>query len=79
MGKVNFLFIIHKNGKCTRAWLIQKSNSTPFWFKKILGWIIKILWKGDPAPISSRSSSNSSSNWFHSNTPNSRHLFNTNC
>ena len=42
-----------------------------------LGWIIKILWKGGLAPISLRSEY-SSSNWFHSNSPNSRHLFNRN-
>ena len=29
-------FIIHKNGKCTRAWPILKSNSTSFWFKFFL-------------------------------------------
>ena len=33
--------------------------------------------KRGPTPISLRSEY-SSSNWFHSNTPNSRHLFNTN-
>ena len=47
-----------------------------------LGWIIKILRNGvprgpAPIPISLRSEY-SSSNWFHSNTSNSRHLFNTN-
>ena len=44
-----------------------------------LGWIIKKLGKGGPrgAPISLRSEYGSS-NWFHCNTPNSRHLFNTN-
>ena len=36
-----FLFIIHKNEKSTRAWLILKPNSTSFrFFKKILGWRI---------------------------------------
>ena len=50
---VHFLFIIQKNGKCTRAWPILKSNSTSFWFNFFffLGWIIKFLEKeapGDP-------------------------------
>ena len=27
-----YFFIIHKNGKSTRAWHILKSNSTSFWF-----------------------------------------------
>ena len=40
----HFLFIIHKNGKSTRAWPILKSNSTSFrFFKNFLWWII-IFW-----------------------------------
>ena len=31
---LHFLFIIHKNGKSTRAWPILKSNSTTLWFLK---------------------------------------------
>ena len=43
-----FFIYYSKNGKSIRAWPILKSNST-FWFlKKILGWIIKKLWKGAP-------------------------------
>ena len=42
-----------------------------------LRWITKIFGKGGPTPISLRSEF-SSSNWFHSNTRNSRHVFNTN-
>ena len=34
MVHLHFLFIIHKNGKSTRAWHILKSNSTLFWFNK---------------------------------------------
>ena len=53
---VDFLFIIKKNRKSTRAWPIWKSNSTSFWFKFFfLGWIIKNLYKetqGGPTPIS---------------------------
>ena len=45
--------LLKKNRKSTRSWPILKSNSTSFWFKKeILGWVIKILQKGAPAPIS---------------------------
>ena len=76
---VHFLFIIQKNRRSTRAWPIVKSNCTSFWFKHFfLGWIIKKIWKGaqgGPTPISLRIE-HSSSNWFHSNTLNSRHLFN---
>ena len=44
--------------------------------KNFLRWIIKSLQKGagGPAPISLRSE-HSISHWFHTNTPNSRHLF----
>ena len=82
-----FLFIIQKNAKSTRAWPILKLNSTPFWFNFFfLGWIIKKLQKGAQGaqrnrrgtPISLRIEY-SSSNWFYSDTPNSRHLFNINC
>ena len=52
-----------------------------FYMKQFfLGWIIKIYEReaqGGPSPISLQSEY-SSSNWFHSNTLNSRHLFNTN-
>ena len=77
---IHFFFIIKKNGKSTRARPILKSLQN-FDLKKIVGWIIKILWKGaqgGPTPISLQSEY-ISSNWFHSNTHNSRHLFNTNC
>ena len=36
MFTIHFLFIIHKNVKRTRAWPIQKSNSTSFRFFKII-------------------------------------------
>ena len=43
-----FLFIIHKNRKSTRAWHTLKSNST-FWFSKnFLWWIIKKNYKKEP-------------------------------
>ena len=73
---LNFLFIIHESRKSTKAWHILKSNSTFNFF--FLGWIINFLGKEGPTPIYLQSEY-SSSNWFHSNTPNSRHLFNTNC
>ena len=39
----NVVFIIHKNGKSTRAWHILKSNSTSFWFPFFfLGSIIQL-------------------------------------
>ena len=59
---IHFLFIIQKNRKSNRAWPILKSNSTSLWFK--------FFFLGR--------SEYSSSNWFHNNTPNSRHVFNTN-
>ena len=81
---VHFLFIVKKKGKSTRAWPILNQILHHFDLKKkFLGLIIKILWKGwsqgpgSPDPISLRSEY-SSSNWFHSNTPKSRYLFNTN-
>ena len=51
---LQFLFIIHKDRKSTRAWPALKSNSTSFWFwknsfwfwKNCLGCIIKSLRKG---------------------------------
>ena len=78
MVHLTFFSSIHKNGKSKRAWPILKFNSTSFWFlKNILGWIITIYLKG-PAAIPSWSEY-SNSNWFHSNTPNLRHIFNANC
>ena len=43
-----------------------------------LGLIIIFLWKWGPRSPFSLRSEYSSSNWFHSSTPNSMHLFNTN-
>ena len=55
---------------------IQHHFDLNFFF---LGWIIKNLQgPGCPTPISLWTEY-SSFNWFHSNTPTSRHLFNTNC
>ena len=71
---VHFLFIIKKK--------MEKVQEHDLYLNQILhfelnfffpGWIEFFLWKGGPAPISLRSEY-SSSNWFHSNTPNSRHF-----
>ena len=91
LGGTRGMYIFHrtffvyysKNGKSAIAWPILKSNSTSFWFeiffprmnKKI---IYEKRAQGGPTPISLQSEY-SSSNWFHNNTPNSRHLFNANC
>ena len=49
MVHLTIFVYFHKNGKSTIAWLILKSNSTSFDFKKfLLGWIIKKLGKRAP-------------------------------
>ena len=79
---VHFLFIIQKKAEKVQEHDLYLNQILHHFYFKIcfLGWIIKILRKGGHkgAPISLRSEY-SSSDWFHTNTPNSRHLFNTNC
>ena len=106
-----FLFIIHKNEKSTRAWLVpivskkyksmtctyciekvQQHDLYLLYWKSIRAWLVPIVLKKTctyciekvqehdlyPVPIPLWNEYISSI-WFHSNTPNSRHLFNTNC